>query len=156
MSTPPTWLETGRDFYKHAFEHRTRGRLDRSIEDWQQLSPAEQSFIHSHLLYLNLLAQGDQLALLEDIRDLLAEQQLLQEQLLETWTGASDPGEDLGDIEDYPAESEGYDEDYFEDSEQSFFPEEELDDDPTGDASPLDEPVVIDVPSEVVSTEEAS
>jgi len=97
MSKPPPWLTAGRDFYKAAFEKRTRPGLDASIDDWMHLSPEEHAFVTNHLLYLNLLAQADQVAILEDIQARLADGQSAQVELVEALLGASAGNDNTGD-----------------------------------------------------------
>jgi hypothetical protein len=140
MTTPPPWLTAGRDFYKAAFEKRTRPGLDAAIDDWMHLSPEEHAFINSHLLYLNLLAQADQIALLEDVRAQLADGQVAQEELVVALLGARNdedepPGEDFGEDDGF------YDE----------LPEEEPDFEEEPEEAP-ESLVVLDVPAEVTDS----
>jgi hypothetical protein len=157
MPTPPTWLTAGRDFYKAAFEKRTRPGLDAAIDDWMHLAPEEHAFVQSHLLYLNLLAQADQIALLEDIQARLADNQAAQEELVDVLLSARAAVEDEEDLEpddgfyedDDPGEDGFPDDDFYPEEEHDF---EETDFDP-GEALPDPEtqpvtPLVIDVPSE--------
>jgi hypothetical protein len=160
MSTPPPWLTAGRGFYKAAFEKRTRPGLDAAIDDWMHLPPEEHAFVQCHLLYLNLLAQADQIALLEDIQARLADNQAAQEELVDVLLSARAAVEDEEDLE--PDDGFYEDDDPGEDGfpEDDFYPEEgegdqdfeEADFDP-GEAphDPVTQssmPIVIDVPSE--------
>ena len=170
MSTPPPWLTAGRSFYKAAFEKRTRPGLDASIDDWMHLSPEEHAFVQSHLLYLNLLAQADQVAVLEDIQARLADNQTAQEELVDVLLSAraaieeeegtmeadegfyeeDDPLDDALRDED---EGDFYPEDFEEDEEEQSFEEGGLNlvedaPSPVVPPAPPDAPVVIDVPSE--------
>jgi len=161
MSKPPPWLTAGRDFYKAAFEKRTRPGLDASIDDWMHLSPEEHAFVTNHLLYLNLLAQADQVALLEDIQARLTDSQGAQEELVEALLSARSAGEaeDTGDYDDgfYEDDSAVVDALFSEDEDDSFFDEEGPEDDPAElndtiepdeNEEAVDEPlIVIDVPS---------
>jgi hypothetical protein len=172
MSTPPPWLTAGRGFYKAAFEKRTRPGLDASIDDWMHLSPEEHAFINSHLLYLNLLAQADQIALLEDIQTRLAENQTAQEELVDVLLSAraasegDEPEPDNGFYDD-----EGLDDDFPDQDDSDFYPEEDFEQEdnvhdfedneheqptevpPTNPPLPSDKPpVVIDVLSEVTES----
>jgi len=169
MSTPPPWLTAGRSFYKAAFEKRTRPGLDASIDDWMHLSPEEHNFINSHLLYLNLLAQADQIALLEDIQARLADNQTAQEELVDVLVSARAAVEDEDDLEpddgfyendsllaDFPEEDGGDfypEEDFEQDEGEQDVEETDLDPPPVVSSlprasEPPDAPVVIDVPSE--------
>jgi hypothetical protein len=161
MSTPPPWLTAGRGFYKAAFEKRTRPGLDAAIDDWMHLPPEEHAFVQCHLLYLNLLAQADQIALLEDIQARLVDNQTAQEELVDVLLSARAAVEDEDDLEpddgfyedDEPGE-DGFPDngDFYteEDDEEQGFNEDDFEpseDDPGPPASP-DGLVVIDVPSE--------
>ena len=169
MSTPPAWLTAGRGFYKAAFEKRTRPGLDASIDDWMHLNPEEQAFINSHLLYLNLLAQADQIALLEDIQARLADNQTAQEELVDVLLSARAAVEDEDDLEpdDGFYEDDALDDDLLDEEDGSFYPEEDFEEDegdqdfqegdldpppdvpaPSLPPEPPDAPMVIDVPSE--------
>jgi hypothetical protein len=160
MSTPPPWLTAGRGFYKAAFEKRTRPGLDAAIDDWMHLPPEEHAFVQCHLLYLNLLAQADQIALLEDIQARLADNQAAQEELVDvllstraTVEGEEDLEPDDGFYEDDDPGEDGFPDDDFypeEDEGEQGFEEGAFD---PGEASHAPEvqsilPVVIDVPSE--------
>jgi len=167
MSTPPPWLTAGRTFYKAAFEKRTRPGLDASIDDWMHLSPEEHAFVQSHLLYLNLLAQADQVAVLEDIQARLADNQTAQEELVDVLLSARSAVEEEDAMEpdegfyeeDDPLDDALRDEgdfypqeDFKEDEEEQGFEEGGLnlvEDAPSPVVSaPPGAPVVIDVPSE--------
>jgi hypothetical protein len=159
-STPPPWLTAGRDFYRAAFEKRTRPGLDAAIDDWMHLAPEEHAFVQSHLLYLNLLAQADQLALLEDIRTQLAEGQLAQEELVVALMNARDDSEDLPDeAEDaYDGDDDGFYDEPHEDGdfEEGFTddfdaPDHEPEESPEEDIESA-EPVVIDVAATVIDS----
>lgn len=71
--TNPAFLDNARAFYADAFEHKKRRELARSVAEWAEMEPGEQSFAVAHLLYLNLHAQASTQRLLAQIRDLLDE-----------------------------------------------------------------------------------
>ncbi len=160
MSTPPPWLTAGRGFYKAAFEKRTRPGLDAAIDDWMHLPPEEHAFVQSHLLYLNLLAQADQIALLEDIQARLIDNQAAQEELVDVLVSAraAVEDEDLESDEGFYEDDEGFeaslsdDGDFYpeaDEGEQDF--EEDTFDPDEAPADPEAQPdtlMVIDVPSE--------
>jgi hypothetical protein len=160
MSTPPPWLTAGRGFYKAAFEKRTRPGLDAAIDDWMHLPPEEHAFVQCHLLYLNLLAQADQIALLEDIQARLADNQAAQEELVDVLlsTRATVEEEELEPDEGFYEDDEGFeaplpdDGDFYpeEDEGEPDFEEDTFDpgEAPADPEAQPDTLVVIDVPSE--------
>jgi hypothetical protein len=71
--TTPVFLETARAFYAEAFDHQRKRDLQRSMDEWGELTEDEQSFSVAHLLYLNLQAQAAGQRVLVQVRDLLDE-----------------------------------------------------------------------------------
>lgn len=84
----PAFLEAARAFYGAAFGARTRKDLAEAMAEWGELSEEEQSFADAHLLYLNLLAQGAVVRLLDDARGLLDE---VAEELHEAMEAGAEP-----------------------------------------------------------------
>ena len=108
----PAWLTAARAFYGSAFEVSSPDELAVTMADWTEMSEAERSFVQTHLLYLDLLAQRGTQRMLAALRRTLGEfgeeaLELLDDLGLddedgedEEQEGDEDPGlEYLGEIE---------------------------------------------------------
>jgi len=98
----PAWLTAARAFYGGALEVSSPDELAVTMADWTEMSEAERSFVQTHLLYLDLLAQRGTQRMLAALRRTLGE---LGEEALELL-------DDLGlDDEDGEDEEQEGDED---------------------------------------------
>lgn len=129
------FLETARAFYGEAFGARTTKDLAEAMAEWGELSEDEQTFAVAHLLYLNLLAQGAVVRMLDDARGLLDE---VAEELHE----AMDAGAEVEPRRDEPgAEDEDDDErDVFVDGGDGDEDDAGVEDEPVPAAPPAPAP----------------
>jgi hypothetical protein len=91
-SKKPKFLDVAETFYGDAFGPRTPKQLARSIADWTEMTPEEQSFATAHLAWLDLQGQAGTQKLLVQIRDLLEE---IAESLAEDVETPEEPLPDL-------------------------------------------------------------
>ena len=69
----PSWLTAARAFYGSAFEVSSPDELAVTMADWTEMSEGERSFVQTHLLYLDLLAQRGTQRMVAALRRTLGE-----------------------------------------------------------------------------------